>query len=109
MTLIAIRVTREMHQRLAKGAALAGVNIQQYADSVLSKALAQRPNGPVLLRLWREAEGLSQVAAALRLGVSASALCHFEKGDYPPTVSVASRIENATRGANTVPASAWAR
>lgn len=50
------------------------------------------------LRLWRDAEGFSQMKAASALGLEQSQFSKFERGVRKPGRSLAVRIERATDG-----------
>lgn len=70
------------------------------------QVMGQEPPG-VLLRGWRKERGMTVRKAALGLGVSEKHLANLEAGGVGPSLEVAVRIENVTRGA--VPAAMWSR
>ena len=57
------------------------------------------------LRAWRLELGISQVRAAELIGVSAAAVCDWEKGKKIPRLAQAEKVARATSGA--VPMLDW--
>ena len=63
--------------------------------------------GSVLLARWRKNLGISQSAAAERIGVAQPTWCSYEKGGTIPGTGKAVEIEAETFGA--VPVTAWTK
>ena len=63
------------------------------------------PNGPSLLRSWRDQVSRSRSSLASSLDVAASLVCEWEKGARRPGVVLALRLDEMTAGA--VPFASW--